>query len=356
MAPWRRPAATPPQPQPYAELGLTERGVPADPASCSAAGPTDAELAIYSVMWSEHCSYKSSRVHLRQFAEKAPPSDGAAGRHRAERRRGGHRPGLRGHLQDRVAQPPVLRGAVPGRGDRGGRDRPRHPGHGRPAGGGDGLAAVRPGRRARHRAGCCPAWSAASRSTATASACPTSAASWPSTPATRATRWSTRCAWGSCGTRTSSSPPPAARATRSSCSAPRTGPDGIGGASVLASASFGGGESAKRPSVQVGDPFMEKLLVECCLELYAAGLVAGIQDLGAAGVSCATAELAAGGGSGMRIAPRRRAAARPRARPGRDPHERVAGTHDGRRRRPATWSASWPSAPAGTCRPRSSAR
>jgi phosphoribosylformylglycinamidine synthase len=82
----------------------------------------------------------------------------------------------------------------------------------------------------------------------------------------------------------------------------RTGPDGIGGASVLASASFGGGEAAKRPSVQVGDPFMEKLLVECCLELGAAGLVAGIQDLGAAGISCATAELAAGGGSGMRIA------------------------------------------------------
>src|SRR5581483_2411010 len=50
-----------------------------------------------------------------------------------------------------------------------------------------------------------------------------------------------------------------------------TGPDGIGGASVLASASFGDGVS-KRPSVQVGDPFMEKLLVECCLELYAAGL------------------------------------------------------------------------------------
>src|SRR5262244_3661085 len=81
----------------------------------------------------------------------------------------------------------------------------------------------------------------------------------------------------------------------------RTGPDGIGGASVLASASFGGGEAAKRPSVQVGDPFMEKLLVECCLELGAAGLLAGIQDLGAAGVSCATAELAAGGGSGMAV-------------------------------------------------------
>jgi phosphoribosylformylglycinamidine synthase subunit PurL len=81
----------------------------------------------------------------------------------------------------------------------------------------------------------------------------------------------------------------------------RTGPDGVGGASVLASATFAedGGKAAKRPSVQVGDPFMEKLLVECCLELYAAGLVEGIQDLGAAGVACATTELAAGGDGGM---------------------------------------------------------
>ena len=63
----------------------------------------------------------------------------------------------------------------------------------------------------------------------------------------------------------------------------RTGPDGVGGASVLASATFAAGDegkSAKRPTVQVGDPFMEKLLVECCLELFAANLVEGIQDLG----------------------------------------------------------------------------
>jgi phosphoribosylformylglycinamidine synthase II len=82
----------------------------------------------------------------------------------------------------------------------------------------------------------------------------------------------------------------------------RTGPDGVGGASVLASATFAddgadGRARAKRPSVQVGDPFMEKLLIECCLELFAADLVEGIQDLGAAGVACATTELAAGGGA-----------------------------------------------------------
>jgi phosphoribosylformylglycinamidine synthase subunit PurL len=99
----------------------------------------------------------------------------------------------------------------------------------------------------------------------------------------------------------------------------RTGPDGVGGASVLASATFGeaepgstvggaeagsaagddGGRAAKRPSVQVGDPFMEKLLVECCLELFAADVIEGIQDLGAAGVACATTELSAGGDGGM---------------------------------------------------------
>jgi phosphoribosylformylglycinamidine synthase II len=81
----------------------------------------------------------------------------------------------------------------------------------------------------------------------------------------------------------------------------RTGPDGVGGASVLASATFedADGKAAKRPSVQVGDPFMEKLLVECCLELFAAGLIDGIQDLGAAGVACATTELSAGGDGGM---------------------------------------------------------
>ena len=83
----------------------------------------------------------------------------------------------------------------------------------------------------------------------------------------------------------------------------RTGPDGVGGASVLASATFGedGGKSAKRPSVQVGDPFMEKLLIECCLELFAANLIDGIQDLGAAGVACATTELSAGGDGGMSV-------------------------------------------------------
>lgn len=81
----------------------------------------------------------------------------------------------------------------------------------------------------------------------------------------------------------------------------RTGGDGIGGASILASDTFADGGPTKRPAVQVGDPFAEKVLIECCLELYRAELVEAIQDLGAAGISCATSELAANGGSGMRV-------------------------------------------------------
>jgi phosphoribosylformylglycinamidine synthase len=84
-----------------------------------------------------------------------------------------------------------------------------------------------------------------------------------------------------------------------------TGRDGIGGVSVLASAGFSGTEAAaddaKRPSVQVGDPFEEKRLIEACLALLDEGLVIGIQDLGGAGLACATSETAARGGVGMDV-------------------------------------------------------
>jgi len=80
-----------------------------------------------------------------------------------------------------------------------------------------------------------------------------------------------------------------------------TGADGIGGGSVLASETFDEKHASKRPSVQVGDPFMEKLLIECTLEIFAAGLITGIQDLGGAGLSCATSELASAGDGGMHV-------------------------------------------------------
>lgn len=81
----------------------------------------------------------------------------------------------------------------------------------------------------------------------------------------------------------------------------RTGGDGIGGASILASETFDDSKPSKRPSVQVGDPFMEKVLIECCMELFEAGVLEALQDLGAAGISCATSELASNGGSGMHV-------------------------------------------------------
>jgi len=81
----------------------------------------------------------------------------------------------------------------------------------------------------------------------------------------------------------------------------RTGGDGIGGVSVLASETFDAEGPAKRPAVQVGDPFMEKLLIEATLEVLHAGLVEGIQDLGGAGISCATSELASNGEGGMHV-------------------------------------------------------
>jgi phosphoribosylformylglycinamidine synthase len=81
----------------------------------------------------------------------------------------------------------------------------------------------------------------------------------------------------------------------------KTGRDGIGGVSVLASATFDDQSEARRPSVQVGDPFMEKLLIEACLEVYDAGLITGIQDLGGAGLTCALTETAAAAGTGMDI-------------------------------------------------------
>ena len=80
-----------------------------------------------------------------------------------------------------------------------------------------------------------------------------------------------------------------------------TGRDGIGGASVLASASFDDESQQKRPSVQVGDPFEEKKLIEACLELYERGLVVGVQDLGAGGLSCATSEPAGRAGVGLDV-------------------------------------------------------
>ena len=80
-----------------------------------------------------------------------------------------------------------------------------------------------------------------------------------------------------------------------------TGRDGIGGASVLASAELGEGDDAKRPTVQIGDPFEESKVLECCLELLGRGLLVSLQDLGAAGLTSSAAEMASAGGVGIDV-------------------------------------------------------
>ncbi|MDR1775194.1 MAG: phosphoribosylformylglycinamidine synthase subunit PurL [Actinomycetes bacterium] len=96
-----------------------------------------------------------------------------------------------------------------------------------------------------------------------------------------------------------------------------TGRDGIGGASVLASQEFDEGAEAKRPAVQVGDPFEEKLLIEACLELLESGLLVGLGDLGAAGLTSSASEMASRAGVGLDID----VAKVPRREPGMQPFE-----------------------------------
>jgi phosphoribosylformylglycinamidine synthase subunit PurL len=293
-------AATPEREQPYAALGLTGQEY-ASIGAILRRRPTDAELAIYSVMWSEHCSYKSSRMYLRQFAEKAPPSTA-----------------LLAGIGDNAGVVDVGQGyAVTFK-----IESHNHPSYVEPFQG----AATGVGGIVRD------ILAMGARPVAVMDALRFGPADAPDTRRVLPGVVQGISFYGNClglpniGGELTFDPcylgNPLVNALcvgvlrhqdlkLAAATGPgnkvilfgsRTGPDGIGGASVLASASFGGtGEGAKRPSVQVGDPFMEKLLVECCLELYHAGLVVGIQDLGAAGVACATTELAAGGGTGMRV-------------------------------------------------------
>ena len=292
-------AATPDRPQPYAELGLTAEEY-ARIREMLGRRPTDSELAIYSVMWSEHCSYKSSKLHLRQFADKAPASSALlAGM------------GQNAGVVD-IGQGYAVTFKI---------ESHNHPSYVEPFQG----AATGVGGIVRD------ILAMGARPVAVMDALRFGPADAPDSARVLPGVVGGISFYGNClglpniGGELAFDPCYAGNplvnalcvgvmrhedlklaAARGAGNkvilfGARTGPDGIGGASVLASASFGGGEAAKRPSVQVGDPFMEKLLVECCLELGAAGVISGIQDLGAAGISCATSELAAGGKSGMRV-------------------------------------------------------
>jgi phosphoribosylformylglycinamidine synthase II len=293
-------AGSPDRPQPYRELGLTaeeyERVI-----GLLGRRPTDAELAIYSVMWSEHCSYKSSRKYLRQFADKAPKTDVLlAGM--------GQNAGvvdigqgyavtfkIESHNHPSFVEP--FQGAATGVG---GIVRDILAMGARPVAVMDALRFGPADAADTHRV--LPGVVGGISFYGNCLGLPNIGGELAFDPCYAGNPLINALCVGVLRHADLKLAAATGPGNQVILFGSRTGPDGIGGASVLASASFGGaGEGAKRPSVQVGDPFMEKLLVECCLELYQADLVVGIQDLGAAGVACATTELAAGGGTGMRV-------------------------------------------------------
>ena len=294
-------AATPEQPMPWAELGLKEDEY-ASIRQILGRRPTAAELAMYSVMWSEHCSYKSSKIHLKQFGSKLTPEmrehllvgmgenagvvdigDGWAVTFKVESHNHpsfvepyqGAATGVGGIVRDIVsmgARPVAVMDQLRF-GDVGHADTARVV-HGVVAGvGGYGNCLGLPNIGGETEFD----------------------ASYQENPLVNAL-----CAGvlrhGDVHLANASG-----EGNKVVLFGARTGGDGIGGASILASEAFEDGMPAKRPSVQVGDPFMEKVLIECCLELFAGGLVLGIQDLGAAGISCATSELASNGDGGMHV-------------------------------------------------------
>jgi phosphoribosylformylglycinamidine synthase len=294
-------AATPDQEQPFAELGLKPDEYQRI-RDILGRRPTAAELAMYSVMWSEHCSYKSSKTHLRKFGERVTPEmtehllvgigenagvvdigDGWAVTFKVESHNHpsyvepyqGAATGVGGIVRDIIsmgARPVAVMdqlrfGAVD------------HPDtarvvHGVVSGvGGYGNSLGLP------NIGGELVFDASYQGNPLVNALCLGVLRHEDIHLANASGVGNKVVlFGA-----------------------RTGGDGIGGASILASETFDDTKPSKRPSVQVGDPFMEKVLIECCLELYAARVVEGIQDLGAAGISCATSELASNGDGGMHV-------------------------------------------------------
>jgi phosphoribosylformylglycinamidine synthase subunit PurL len=290
---------TPEEPQPYEELGLA-----ADEywqiREVLGRRPTRSELAMYSIMWSEHCSYKSSKVHLRQFADKAVASDRLlAGI--------GENAGVV-KISDNTAVTFKI-------------ESHNHPSFVEPYQG----AATGVGGIVRD------ILAMGARPVAVMDSLRFGAADHPDTGRVLPGVVFGIGGYGNClglpnvGGEITFDPGyqgnplvnalclgvlAADRLQQKAATGDgnvvvllgaKTGRDGIGGVSVLASATFGEGSDARRPSVQVGDPFTEKLLIETCLELYAAGLVVGVQDLGGAGLTCALSETAAAAGTGMDV-------------------------------------------------------
>jgi phosphoribosylformylglycinamidine synthase len=286
------------QEQPYAELGLKDDEY-ARIKQILGRRPTSSELTMYSVMWSEHCSYKSSKIHLKQFADKAPKTDTLlvgigenagvvdAGDGWAVTFK------IESHNHPSFVEP--YQGAATGVG---GIVRDILTMGARPVAVMDSL---RFGRAdSPDTARLLPGIVAGVGGYGNCLGLPNIGGevyfdeSYAGNPLVNALCVGVM--------RKDAIKLASARGKGNNVIlfGAKTGRDGIGGVSVLASATFEDGD-AKRPSVQVGDPFAEKVLIECCLEIFAADLVTGIQDLGGAGLSCATTELASAGDGGMRV-------------------------------------------------------
>jgi phosphoribosylformylglycinamidine synthase subunit PurL len=286
---------------PFAELGVKEDEY-ARIKDILGRRPTSCELAMYSVMWSEHCSYKSSKIHLRQFGEKVPPEakdillvgigenagvvdigQGYAVTFKAE-----------SHNHPSYVEP--YQGAATGVG---GIVRDILTMGARPIAVMDSLR-FGPAD-APDTARVLPGVVAGIGGYGNCLGLPNVGGEIVFDPSYYGNPLVNALSVGlmrTDGIKLATAPGPGNKVILFGA---RTGGDGIGGASVLASATFESEGQRKRPSVQVGDPFAEKVLIECCLEIFAEDLVAGIQDLGAAGLSCATSELASAGTGGMRV-------------------------------------------------------
>ncbi|MGN6610915.1 MAG: phosphoribosylformylglycinamidine synthase subunit PurL [Angustibacter sp.] len=294
-------AADPDHEQPWAELGLKPDEYQRI-REILGRRPTSSELAMYSVMWSEHCSYKSSKVHLRQFGEKTTDAmreklmvgigenagvvdigDGWAVTFKVE-----------SHNHPSYVEP--YQGAATGVG---GIVRDIMSMGARPIAVMDPLRFGAIDHPDTHRV--LPGIVAGVGGYGNCLGLPNIGGEVVFDPSYQGNPLVNALCVGAMRHGDIHLASAKGAGNQVVLFGAKTGGDGIGGVSVLASETFESTGPSKRPAVQVGDPFAEKVLIECCLELFAADVVDGIQDLGGAGLSCATSELASNGESGMHV-------------------------------------------------------
>ncbi|ADI08846.1 phosphoribosylformylglycinamidine synthase II [Streptomyces bingchenggensis BCW-1] len=290
---------TPDVQQPWAELGLKQDEYERIRAILGRR-PTGAELAMYSVMWSEHCSYKSSKVHLRQFGDKAPASDAllvGIGENAGVVDVGqGYAVTFKVESHNHPSYIEPYQGAATGVG---GIVRDILAMGARPVAVMDPLrfgAADHPDTKR-----VLPGVVAGVGGYGNCLGLPNIGGEVVFDPCYQGNPLVNALCVGVMKHEDIHLAKASGTGNKVILYGARTGGDGIGGVSVLASETFDDTKPTKRPAVQVGDPFQEKLLIECTLEIFKENLVAGIQDLGGAGLSCATSELASAGSGGMRV-------------------------------------------------------